>query len=207
MYEQSLDQEYFHPEFAMHQAESRFYDDYNHMQPMYMKNSPGPPPLTTPSSYHDLPTPPSTPDKAPVSFNGSFNHSAAHYLTQTTQFPPPAVQAPAPSAQHRHHPFSPTGGILQFFLYHLYKKCLSFLVIDSKKKIKFSLIFSFCFFFYKFLDIQVVPDFFGMDGKEKENLSQESKFLFFTILKSQFTPWWLYFPLGWGRAWIWYSNL
>jgi len=109
MYEQSLDQEYFHPAFAMNQAESHFYDDYSHLQPMYMKNSPVPPPLTTPSSYHNLPTPPSTPDKAPVSFTGNFSHPATHYMTQTTHFSPQSLQTTT-AQTHRHHQFSPTGG-------------------------------------------------------------------------------------------------
>ena len=121
MYEQSLDAEYFNPAFTMYQAESRFYDDYNHQQVSnFIKNNPQQHHQQSQSPFHTvgLPTPPSTPDKPPMSY-GNFN---SHPQQQLQQHPPPpyfnSQQNYVQQQQHQHqhqqqhqqqHPFSPNG--------------------------------------------------------------------------------------------------
>ena len=114
MYEQSLDAEYFNPAFTMYQAESRFYDDFNsHQISSYMKNNSQPQQqLTAPYHHHTgIPTPPSTPDKPPMSY-GNFNNSNSNNHHHQ---PPPAYMVSQQNnyahqtPQTHHNPFSPNG--------------------------------------------------------------------------------------------------
>ena len=114
MYEQSLDAEYFNPEFGMYHGESRFYDDYtnNHqVTSSYLKNN------SAPYHHHTgIPTPPSTPDKPPMSYGNFNSHHSQQQQHHQQQPPPPTYMVSQQNSYvhqtpqtHHHTPFSPSG--------------------------------------------------------------------------------------------------